>query len=179
MSARVVPTVVGLGRRTAGDDGVGPAVVGLGRRTAGDDGVGPAVVEALRGRAPGGVELLELGEPSGLIALLATRSPMVIVDAVACDGWEPGRVVELAAEGLPPGARSLSTHGVGLAQALALARLLIEPDRLARPIAIVGVAIAAPTAAAPSLHLSPAIAAAVPRAAACVLAWLHARVRGV
>jgi hydrogenase maturation protease len=153
-----------------------PRVIGLGRRAAGDDGVGPAVIDALRELEPSDVELVELGEPSGLIPLLATPSPVVIVDAVLIDGCAPGCVVALDADTLPQRARSVSTHGVGLAQAIALARILIEPDRLARRIEIVGVAIAIPEA--PALELSPAIAAAVPRAAACVLERLHTRVCG-
>jgi hydrogenase maturation protease len=147
-------------------------VIALGQSAAGDDGVGLAVLEALRARGvPEGVELVRAAEDSALVALLETSAPVVLVDAVL--GSPPGEVVELAPEELAPrGLRPVSTHGLGVAQALALARAL-APGRIAPLVRIVAVTIAQPVEYA--WELSPAVAAAAPRAVERVLALLEAR----
>lgn len=142
-------------------------VIGLGQRAAGDDAVGPAIMDQLRGHAPRDVELVDIAEPCALIPLLATAVPVVIVDAVVIDRIPPGSVVELDAHALPARVRSVSTHGVGLAQALAIGCLVAEPGRLAPSVKIVGVTIAA--AQTPGFGLSAAVEAAVPRAVEAVL----------
>ncbi len=145
-------------------------IVALGQRAAGDDAVGLAVLDALRRAAlPPGTELVEAAEATALVDLLVTDRPVVVVDAVV----GPGRIGEVLA--LDAGAlatstdRPVSTHGVDVAQALALARVL-SPETAARSIAIVAVRIAPP---ARFTHgLSDAVAAAVPRAVSTVLACL-------
>ncbi len=128
-------------------------VIGLGQRAAGDDGVGPVIVDGLRAIGRPDLALLEVAEPSGLISLLATSEPVVIVDAVV-DGESEGELVELAE--LPRGMRTVSTHGIDLGQAVALAGLLAGAPH----IHFVGVTIACTSGA----YLSAAVAAAVPRA---------------
>ena len=138
-------------------------VIGLGRRTAGDDGVGLAILDRLRARAQAGVELVEVAEPCALIPQLACAGPVVIVDAVVTGG-AAGELVVLDAAALPHHLRSVSTHGLGLAQALAIARVAVEP---AASITVVGVTVA--PLIAREHGLSAEVAAAVPRAALVVL----------
>jgi hydrogenase maturation protease len=72
-------------------------------------------------------------------------------------------VVELAPEDLDArGLRPVSTHGLGAARAIALARTL-APAAVSPRIRIVGITIARPESYVQAL--SPVVAAAVPRAA--------------
>lgn len=142
-------------------------VIGLGARGAGDDSVGLVIVDELRALAPADVELVQVTEPSAVIPLLATSMPVLIVDAVVIDGQPPGMIVALDAGSVPPDVRAVSTHGLGLAEALAMARLLATSGGLAPSIRIVGVTIDA--AVEPGLGLSAPVEAAVPRAVASVL----------
>ncbi len=145
-------------------------VIGLGQRAAGDDGVGLVVLERLRAVVPRAVELVGIAEASAVIPWLATPVPVVIVDAVVTDHGAPGDVLDVASGSLPPHVRSVSTHGVGLAQALALARVLADRETIAPSIRIVGVTIA--VAEAGAIGLSAAVEAAVPRAVQAVLRCL-------
>ncbi|HSN29874.1 MAG TPA: hydrogenase maturation protease [Kofleriaceae bacterium] len=144
-------------------------VVALGQRTAGDDGVGPAILDRVRALAPPGVELVELVEASGLIPLLGSPLPLVILDAVVTDDRSPGGVVELDAVDLPPRTRALSTHGIDLPQAIALGRTLAPGGTCT--VRLVGVVIDPPDH--PTAELSPPVAAAIPRAVTAVLALLR------
>lgn len=146
-------------------------VIALGQAAAGDDGVGLAVLEELRRQGvPAGVELVHAAEDSALVTLLATPAPVVLVDAVL--GGEPGSVLELTPEALDAsGVRPVSTHGLGAARAIALARTL-SPETVSPAIRIVGIAIARP--ARYEQALSPAALAAVPSAAARVRALVGA-----
>lgn len=116
-------------------------VVGIGQAAAGDDAVGLAVLERLRRRAGlNGVELVQAAEPSALIPLLEGAEPVIVVDALL--GGTPGAVLcltpdELATERV----EALSTHGVGVAEAVALARLL-SPENVAAHVHVVGVCVA-------------------------------------
>lgn len=146
-----------------------PRVIGLGQRAAGDDGAGLAVIEALRGRGlPAGAELVEAPDASALVSLLETPGPVVVVDAVLAS--PPGEVIELSLSDLAAGGPApVSTHGLGVGQAIELARLA-APGRLSPDIRIVGVSIGRPRRQ--EIGLSPEVAAAVPRAVARVLAYL-------
>jgi hydrogenase maturation protease len=151
-------------------------VIGLGQAAAGDDGVGLAVLEEIRRvGAPPGTEIVEAWEATGLIALLETPDRVIVVDAVV-GHFRVGEVLELRGEALPwrrdePGERGrwrpLSSHGVSLEQAIALARVL-TPGGATSDITFVGVAI--PPPARYTTGLSPAVRAAVPVAARTVLA---------
>ena len=141
-------------------------IVGLGEPAAGDDGVGIAVLDWLRERGvPAGIALAEVRDASGLLPLLESPGRVVLVDAAI--GGAPGRVVELAPAELDCShLLPLSTHGVGVAQMIALAAML-TPDRLAPSIRIVAITIAKPRTYLKAL--SAAVNAAVPRAAACAV----------
>jgi|CZKU01.1.fsa_nt_gi hydrogenase maturation protease len=143
-------------------------VIGIGQASAGDDGVGLAVLDALRRESlPSGVELVRVAEPTALIPLFDGGTPMILVDAVVGAG-EPGDLLSLPLDALDDkGPRLLSTHGVGVAPAVALARTL-SPEAKATNVWIVAICIERPDALRNGL--SPAIAAAVPRAVLAVLA---------
>jgi hydrogenase maturation protease len=95
------------------------AVIGLGNEWRSDDGVGPEVARRLDGR-------VLTGEPIGLVEALAGLDEVVLVDAVS-SGAPAGTVhmFDASAEPLPVtlfGASS--THTLGLAEAVELARSL-------------------------------------------------------
>ena len=142
-------------------------VIALGQAAAGDDGVGVAVLEALRARGvPAGVELARAPEDVALISLLETRAPVVLVDAVLAR--PAGEVLELGLADLERhGARAISTHGIGVPEAVELARTL-APGGVTSSIRVVAVTIERPTRY--EQRLSPAVAAALPRAVERVLA---------
>lgn len=138
-------------------------VLGIGQTMAGDDGVGIAVARSLAGR---GLEVRESTDASVLVELLGQGRRVVLVDAVV-GGGAPGTVLRLAADALSAGIVPLSTHGVGVADALDLARVLYG-EQATRAVCIVGVAIEAPRAL--GAGLSPPVADAVDRAAALAAA---------
>lgn len=145
-------------------------VIALGQAAGGDDGAGLAVLAELRRRGvPEGVELVHAAEDTALLTLLETPVPIVLVDAVL--GGEPGAVLDLTPEELDAGGfRPVSTHGLGAPQAIALARAL-APAAVSATIRIVGITIARPERYLQ--ELSPAVAAAVPRAAERVRALVR------
>lgn len=106
-------------------------VLALGNADRGDDGLGPAVAARLHGRLPAGAELRVCGgDALGLIEGWVGLAALICADASAPAG-EPGRIrrLETAMDELV--AEPASCHGFGLAEALALARVLgLAPPRL-------------------------------------------------
>jgi hydrogenase maturation protease len=101
-------------------------IVCVGNRWRSDDAVGLEVARRLAGTLPAGVELLEReGEPTGLIAAWEGADAVWLVDAVS-SGAAPGTVHRLDASDreLPGEVFRTSTHHVGLAEAVELARAL-------------------------------------------------------
>lgn len=103
-------------------------VLGLGNELRRDDGAGAAVARRLRsGPLPPGIDVREEpGEPIGLLDAWEGRAAVVLVDAMR-SGAAPGTVrrFDAGCEPLPHGLRgSSSTHALGLAQAIELAREL-------------------------------------------------------
>ena len=91
-----------------------------------DDAVGLEVARRLQGTLPQGVELVEReGEPTALIDAWEGASMLWLVDAVS-SGAEPGTVHRLDASEheLPTDLFRRSTHHVGVAEAVELARVL-------------------------------------------------------
>jgi hydrogenase maturation protease len=111
--------------------GPGRLVVAVGSRQ-GDDAAGPLVAELVRSAAVPGLDVVELsGDLTRLLDLLGGPRQVVVVDAVR--GGEPGTVHRLDAvrDPLPAPPGDTSTHGLGIAGVLALARVLGRlPDRL-------------------------------------------------
>lgn len=147
-----------------------PRVIGIGHALAGDDGVGPEVLRALKAVGVTGAELHELPDPSGLVFLLATDGLVILVDAVV--GTEPGLVMEMDPEDLQGrGPPPLSSHGLGVVEAIALARTL-SPTGITKRIRIVGIGIDRSQACIRQ-GLSLTVAAAVPQAIAMIRGLLE------
>ncbi len=108
-------------------------MVGIGNRWRGDDAAG-LVVAALVGAAePAGVEVVEHpGEPIELIEACEGTTELWIVDAV-CSGGTPGAVhrLDVSERPLPAALFGVSTHRLGLTEALEIARALgLLPPRV-------------------------------------------------
>jgi len=102
-----------------------PLVIAAGNRDRGDDGAGPAVADLLRA-TPLEAELIEPRVlPPDLHASWSAEREVIVVDAVR-SGAAPGTVHRLDARAapLPTELANLSSHGLGLAHAVELARAL-------------------------------------------------------
>jgi hydrogenase maturation protease len=113
-------------------------VVGIGNQLRGDDAVGLHVARRLRGALPVSVEVVEhQGEPTGLMDSWEGAEAVWLVDAVS-SGAKPGTVHRLdVSEGeLPSQLFRASTHHIGLAEVVELARAL---RRLPRRVVVYGV----------------------------------------
>ncbi len=106
--------------------GAARRVIGIGNGERGDDGAGPACLAALRARLASDIALLRCdGEPAALLALLEGSREVYLIDACAA-GLPAGAIRRwnVARRPLPARAGIASTHGLGLAEALELARAL-------------------------------------------------------
>ena len=103
-----------------------PLVIGVGNADCGDDGVGLTVARRLMIRPPDGVRVVEhTGEWMSLLDCLSSAESAYMVDACMAGG-PPGTIsrFDVAAAALPHVAFGCSTHGMGLAHAVELARAL-------------------------------------------------------
>ncbi len=143
-------------------------VVGIGNADRGDDAAGLAVIQRLRSTLPEDVALAEeCGEAATLLARLAGVGAAYLVDACA-SGAPAGSVLrfDAAAGPLPHHTFSLSTHGLGLAEAIELARALHELPESCVVYAIEGASFKAGD------PLTPAVVAAVAHTAGRIEAEL-------
>jgi len=142
-------------------------VIGVGNPDRGDDGIGPLVARRIAECAlPGVTALARSGDALALIEDWAGQESVVLVDAAMPNGRRPtpGRVhrIDLLAGPLPPGLALSSTHMLGVAEAVGLARALgMLPNR------IVAYAIEGEKFE-PGAGLSPAVAGALDEAVARV-----------
>jgi hydrogenase maturation protease len=139
-------------------------VIGVGNPWRGDDAAGLAVARLLRGTLPPEVEVLEReGEPTGLVDAWEGAEAVWLVDAVV-SGATPGTVHRLDAsvQELPAELVSASTHHLGIAEAVELARAL---GRLPARVVFYGIEAAG---AEPGDKLAPEVEAAVERVAAAL-----------
>lgn len=139
-------------------------VIGVGHPDRGDDAVGRVIAERLAGRTPDGVTVIDTdGDAGRLLDLFEGADNVVIVDA-AVSGSVPGTIrrIDAAAGALPP-VFAMSTHAIGLADAVELARTL---DRLPTRCIVYAVEGASFDLGQP---LSPEVAAAVDDVVARVL----------
>ena len=118
----------------------GVLVATCGNCHAGDDAFGPRVGSRLRESNPAGVEVRDLDiKPAALFDHLPGPDCLVLVDAVRMPWGDPGRLiqVDLIREELPAllNDDAMSSHGLGLAHQLALARQL---DLLPEQVWLVG-----------------------------------------
>ena len=101
-------------------------VVGVGNELRGDDGVGLVVARALEGTVPTDVRVLECeGEPVALLSAWEDCDRTIVIDATQ-SGAPPGTIRRIAAHDgpLPPELSRSSTHLLGVAEAVELARAL-------------------------------------------------------
>lgn len=101
-------------------------VLGVGNLMRGDDGVGIAVARRLRARGLPGVHVMESdGDVGELVQALAEKTRVIAVDA-SHGGPRPGTIRRVDAGVASPVALlgGRSTHGLGLADAVELARRL-------------------------------------------------------
>lgn len=107
-------------------------VIALGNRFRGDDGIGPLVAERLEGR---GGEFIVVDGPMDALRIICTweNAPLAVVVDAAALGAPPGTVIrkELNGDPLPKELARCSSHGLGIAEAVALGKLLGRmPGRL-------------------------------------------------
>jgi hydrogenase maturation protease len=147
-------------------------IAGIGQRAAGDDGVALAVLDELGRRSlPEGTALVPLRDAMQLVDLLQSSEPLVLIDALLAS--PAGLVVELAPHELSERApQPSSSHGLGAAQAIELARTL-SPREQGSELRVVAITISRPERY--RIGLSPEVAAAVPKAADHVLRMLGGR----
>jgi hydrogenase maturation protease len=149
-------------------------LIGIGNSYRCDDGIGPALVTAVEPVCPAGVTLaVSDGEPSQLLDAWAGAPLAVLVDAVLCDTPVPGRihrtVLDWAVPGRPAGSTrtgAAGTHGLGIPDAIRLARVL---DRAPQRLVVMAVEAGCIDF---GTCLSPPVAACLPALTAMVLAEL-------
>ena len=101
-------------------------VIGIGNLERGDDAAGRIVLRELRGRLSPDVALIERsGEASGLLAAMEGADAAYLIDACV-SGAAAGTIhrVDVATSPWPRALRACSTHGLGVTEALELARAL-------------------------------------------------------
>jgi len=143
-------------------------VFGLGNPARGDDGAGRLVACLLRDAVPDGVAVIEQdGDAASLVPMLHADDAVWLVDA-CCSGASAGAIRRLncAAGETPPSAATQSSHGLGVAEAIALARALGSLPRRCVLFAIEGADFTAGASA------SPAVQAAAQEVAARIAAEL-------
>jgi len=149
------------------------AVYGIGNILLGDDGIGPAVVNYLASNhlLSDGVTIEDLGTPSlDLPNYMVGYDRVIFVDAVAADA-PPGTIRLYSREEIvatPPGIR-ISPHEPTINDALIV---LDFAGFSPRDVSLIGIV---PQTLDGGMTLSPAVAGAVPAAAAMVLAEVGKR----
>jgi hydrogenase maturation protease len=117
-----------------------PLVIGAGNPECGDDAAGAMLVRRLRESGDSGCDAVATsGEMTALLDLFAGRDRVIIVDA-CLSGGRPGEIHRFDASRapLPASLAAPSSHGLGVAAGIELARALDQlPSRL-RVIAIEG-----------------------------------------
>ncbi|HVC84961.1 MAG TPA: hydrogenase maturation protease [Solirubrobacteraceae bacterium] len=149
-------------------------LIGVGNRWRGDDAAGLVVAAGVRARLRGGIAVIEdRCEPLELIEACEGAQAAWLVDAV-CSGAPPGTLhrFDAAERALPAGLFRVSTHRLGVADALELARAL---GRLPPRVVVYGIE---GSRFAPGRPLSPAVAAAAERLAGALSTELAACAAG-
>ena len=158
----------GLTEAGPGTAGGRTVVIGVGNEYRRDDGIGLEVLARLREQAAGSVRLVVSdGDPADLIEAWTGASLVVIVDAILVDPPTPGRMHRIILDQSDDAqVRPVSSHGLGLGEAIGLAQVLDRmPDRL-----IIHAVEAADFGQ--GIGLTPAVAAAADRVTSAVLADL-------
>lgn len=141
-------------------------MIGIGQAERGDDGVGLFVLDELERRGLLDVELVRARDPSQLVELMARAPFTVLVDALVGADRPPGSVHVIDPTQLDERTGiGVSTHGISVAQAIELGRVL-SPELASQTLWVVAVGIEPPSRY--GREMSPAVLAAVPRAADAV-----------
>ncbi len=143
-----------------------PLVIGVGNDFVGDDAAGRLVARALAGGD--GFDVSEChGAAADIVTLMEGRERVLIVDACA-SGAPVGTVhrLDAMAGALPGWLRSVSSHGIGVAEAVALARVLGTLPPMVEIWAIEGEAFCTGDA------VSTAVSTAISEVAAAIPAYL-------
>jgi hydrogenase maturation protease len=114
------------------------ALIGVGNRMRRDDAAGLEVAARLRATHPPGVRILEEGgEPTSIIEGFALVDEALVIDGIS-SGAEPGTLhrYDATAKPLPVELFRPSTHALGIADAVELAR---ELDRLPPRLSVYGI----------------------------------------
>lgn len=115
-------------------------VVGIGNPDRGDDAVGREVARMLKRTLPLDVEVVEHnGETTSLLSCLQDADLAILIDACTCM-TSAGTVLRFDARtgALPNAKFNVSTHGLGLAEAIELARSLDQLPTRCIVYAVVG-----------------------------------------
>ncbi|MFN2349045.1 MAG: hydrogenase maturation protease [Thioalkalivibrio sp.] len=140
-------------------------VIGVGNPWRGDDGAGPAVARLLSGTP--GIQVAECGgEATELMQCWAGFDRVFLVDAVV-KGKAPGEILRLTIDQPLPSTSRHSSHGLGLAEAVELARALGE---LPPELVIYGIE---PQSLDDGASLSPVVAAVVETVARAICEELN------
>jgi hydrogenase maturation protease len=113
-------------------------IVGVGNLYRGDDAAGPAVIRALDARPlPEAVSLMYTDDPLTLVELLASAPALLLIDAISAAA-PPGTIhrFDASTQRLPIEFSSCSTHALGVAEAVELARAL---NAFPRHLAVYGI----------------------------------------
>jgi hydrogenase maturation protease len=150
-------------------------LIGVGNPVRADDAVGLHVARAVRARAPGACDVEELWAGGlSLVEAMSGYDRAIVVDALAGEGVAPGEVVRLGLDELGSCRTVTNPHDTSLPEGLALWR----EAGVAIPSRILVLGVGAVDLATLREELSPAVAAAVPRAVEAVLDELAREERG-
>lgn len=146
-------------------------VLGVGNILLSDEGIGVRVIEVLEQRyvLPDNVDVLDGGTAGmELLEAMASRTHLIIVDAIVSRKSEPGELLILRDEEVPVLFNNkISPHQLGLSDVLSALRFTGEfPDR----ITLVGVI---PHSLEPNIGLTPTVEASLEPALQAVLAALQ------
>lgn len=146
-------------------------IIGVGSRWRGDDGAAFEVIEQLRRDRVASTELIEAEDVLSLIDRWSDEDLVIVVDAVR-SGAPAGTIhqIDVTEQPLPMTSSFASSHQVGVAHAIEIARAF---DRLPRRLVVVGIEGAE---FGFGNRLSPEVAAAVGAACRAVARYLPARV---
>lgn len=144
-------------------------VVGVGQRFAGDDGVGREVVDRLRAQ---GISATGVDDGAGLLNILMSGASRVLVIDAVVGGGVPGTVRVLDRADLEDGPRPVSSHGIGVLEAVELG----ERFNSDLEVTLIGISIQPPSSLREGL--SPEVAAAVGEAAKRVTSLIERFSRG-
>ena len=132
-------------------------IIGIGHVDRGDDALGRIAAARLRESAPASIDIVETdGEAGKLLDLFEGADTVIVIDACV-SGARPGTVqrIDAGVTHMPRWLKSASSHAIGLAESVELARAL---GQLPKRLIIYAVEAASFTLGAP---LSSAVAAAL------------------